>query len=373
MAKQYMKSSSPCKVQNIESTLVGCTVYPAYEIDFIENEFEYILKLSFGILTRNRSAHHFYWSLTNTVGLRVRVDLTTIANNVVESKNAQWYDQHNLEYAEDYTFFAKTTENITIPKTHDIQSIRVEEWDEGWELKLASRTSYADAESFTGSYLKPEVIKLDVPAKATYTLTYEPSGGKTKPTSQTKWHGESIVLADAIARGGHEFQGWLCNIDGQVYQAGATYTGNANATFVAQWKKKRGGIAKLIDIKKLLEKILNCMYTTGSSNSWTWRKYADGTFDAWVYSSGAPSGGTHYYTNSPFYGYKVDGIYFPSEMQPIDTNYQVYVRWQVGQGFVCSSHTVSTKTLTYFTVYTLGTASSQSTVNFHAHIHGRWK
>ena len=129
----------------------------------------------------------------------------------------------------------------------------------------------------------------------------------------------------------------------------------------------------MIDLKKLLEKILSCMYTTGTSGNWHWRKYVDGTFDAWVYYSGSPYGGTHYYYASPFYGYRVEAIYFPTNMKPIDTNYQVYVRWQIGNGFVCSSHSLTAKTLDYFNVYTLGNAGSQSTVNFHAHIHGRWK
>lgn len=36
----------------------------------------------------------------------------------------------------------------------------------------------------------------------------------------------------------------------------------------------------MLNLKKILTKILNCSYTTGSSGNWKWKKYKDGTFVA---------------------------------------------------------------------------------------------
>lgn len=37
----------------------------------------------------------------------------------------------------------------------------------------------------------------------------------------------------------------------------------------------------MLNIKKMLTKIAKCCYTTGTDNGWIYRKYADGTFEAW--------------------------------------------------------------------------------------------
>ncbi len=62
------------------------------------------------------------------------------------------------------------------------------------------------------------------------------------PGNQTKIHGTSIKLSSTIpARNGYTFQGWSAN-SAQTgtgeYQAGATYTRDANITLYAVWKEK---------------------------------------------------------------------------------------------------------------------------------------
>ena len=37
----------------------------------------------------------------------------------------------------------------------------------------------------------------------------------------------------------------------------------------------------MLNLKALLAKILRCVYTTGTDNGWTYKKYADGTYEAW--------------------------------------------------------------------------------------------
>ena len=58
----------------------------------------------------------------------------------------------------------------------------------------------------------------------------------------------------------------------------------------------------MISFKKILRKILGCCYTTGSSGDWTWKKYADGTFELYGYFTRkqnlkSGSGGTYYNAN----------------------------------------------------------------------------
>lgn len=62
--------------------------------------------------------------------------------------------------------------------------------------------------------------------------------GETLPTQADEAAGEKITLAAATAleKSGYDFTGWLCDIDGVTYDAGAEYTMTAAATtFTAQW------------------------------------------------------------------------------------------------------------------------------------------
>ena len=40
-----------------------------------------------------------------------------------------------------------------------------------------------------------------------------------------------------------------------------------------------------LDVKKLLNKMLACCYTYGTSGTWQYKKYADGTLVCWGYST----------------------------------------------------------------------------------------
>lgn len=63
------------------------------------------------------------------------------------------------------------------------------------------------------------------------TLTYDPNGGSSTPSSQTDYG--NITLAPAITFTGRTFLGW--KIGNTIYNAGATYNLTADATAVAQW------------------------------------------------------------------------------------------------------------------------------------------
>ena len=76
-----------------------------------------------------------------------------------------------------------------------------------------------------------------VGAKSSYTVSYNANGGSGAPSNQTKWHDENLTLSNTKpTRTGYTFAGWATSASGAVvYQAGATYSGNANVTLYAKW------------------------------------------------------------------------------------------------------------------------------------------
>lgn len=76
-----------------------------------------------------------------------------------------------------------------------------------------------------------------------YSVTYAAGEGAVKsgeaiPTQVAVAAGTEITLAmgDVLEKDGYDFTGWLCDIDGLTYNAGAAYTMTAAATtFTAQW------------------------------------------------------------------------------------------------------------------------------------------
>ena len=77
---------------------------------------------------------------------------------------------------------------------------------------------------------------ITVGAKTKYTVSYNANGGTGAPSNQDKWHGESLTLQSGTpTKLGFSFKGWTGS-DGNTYQAGGTYTGNAALTLTAIWE-----------------------------------------------------------------------------------------------------------------------------------------
>ena len=81
-------------------------------------------------------------------------------------------------------------------------------------------------------------VKVPIPAKANYNVSYNANGGSGAPSSQTKWYNETLTLSTAKpTRTGYTFQGWATSASGSVaYASGANYTSNAKVTLYAVWK-----------------------------------------------------------------------------------------------------------------------------------------
>lgn len=146
-----------------------------------------------------------------------------------------------------------TSKSYAVTRTHAAQSINV-----AGQVRNDWTSGYEGPSTASGS--------VTVPAKPSYTVTYNANGGSSTPGSQTKWYGESLTLASAISRsnasatgykvtynanGGscstasataarttkYTFSKWNTKSDGSgtAYSAGASYTGNAALTLYATW------------------------------------------------------------------------------------------------------------------------------------------
>lgn len=79
---------------------------------------------------------------------------------------------------------------------------------------------------------------VSVSARTSYTVSYNANGGSGAPSSQTKWHDETLKLSTTQpTRTGYTFNGWNTNSSGTGtnYLAGANYTSNAALTLYAKW------------------------------------------------------------------------------------------------------------------------------------------
>ena len=75
----------------------------------------------------------------------------------------------------------------------------------------------------------------------TYAVTYDANGGENAPAAQTKTHFEDLTLSSEVpTREGYDFLGWATEADATeaVYEAGAGYAAEGNATLYAVWQLK---------------------------------------------------------------------------------------------------------------------------------------
>lgn len=79
-------------------------------------------------------------------------------------------------------------------------------------------------------------VSISVPAKTSYKITFSANGGSGGPTSQTKWHGETLLLTTSKpTKTGYTFQNWKAT-NGTSYSPGKEYSANTATTMTAQWK-----------------------------------------------------------------------------------------------------------------------------------------
>ena len=105
----------------------------------------------------------------------------------------------------------------------------------GWSTSNDTTVEYQAGAAYTAD---ADVTLYAVWKADEYTVSYNANGGTNSPVSQTKVHDIALTLSSTIpAKSGYSFVGWSTSNDTTVeYQAGATYTANADVTLYAVWK-----------------------------------------------------------------------------------------------------------------------------------------
>ena len=154
-------------------------------------------------------------------------------------------------------------------------------------------------------------------------------------------------LADMISNSSSESQG-PTNLP-YVLLSGSTMTGDLNM---------QGADIKFNGVSLIRPT------ETGSSSGWTYKKWSDGTIDAWYYGSKSLA---HYTTANGFYAYGYNAINLPFTMA--NNNYQCDVDFLIGSGFSFGA-SVRKSTTQLTNLFALSTASGTQTVYLNAHIYG---
>ena len=110
----------------------------------------------------------------------------------------------------------------------------------GWNANCWAKSWGETYNNYYGPYGEANDVRCDqwIGAKWSYTVSYDANGGSGAPSSQTKWHGESLTLSSSIpTRSNYEFLGWSTSKNGSVeYASGAKFDTNSNITLYAIWK-----------------------------------------------------------------------------------------------------------------------------------------
>lgn len=82
-------------------------------------------------------------------------------------------------------------------------------------------------------------ITVSIPARASYTISYDANGGTGAPANQIKLYDTAITLSTGVpTKAGSQFYEWNTQANGlgTSYRPGATYSTNANLVLYAIWK-----------------------------------------------------------------------------------------------------------------------------------------
>lgn len=178
----------------------------------------------------------------NAVTCTVNYSVTTAGDGTTVAFTSKTYsDSAGIRDASDTATFTFKVGNTTVKSgsvwaaassggsrkvtaTHEAQSVKV-------ELHVSV---YANSTTRVGQ----SGTTVSVPARYSYTVSYDANGGSNAPSSQTKWYGETLTLSSTKpTRSNYVFRRWNTNTSdsGTAYNPGATYTGNAALSLRAIW------------------------------------------------------------------------------------------------------------------------------------------
>ncbi len=91
----------------------------------------------------------------------------------------------------------------------------------------------------TAGGTNPEIGGKTATLKSSFKVTYNANGGTGVPATQSKTYNKNLTLSTTVPkRTGYDFVGWGRETTSAVYKSGEVYTGNANLSLYAVWKKQ---------------------------------------------------------------------------------------------------------------------------------------
>lgn len=185
------------------------------------------------------------------------VDDTSVTLNV----DVCFWSKYSVDDVNNELFFDDRSSSGSATTSKGSKSIKTyDDSGSGWNARnaitlLSYKQTYSRGTSASTRYLYAKLTGVDrvggtmyvnttveIPALASYTVSYNANGGSNAPSSQTKWHGKTLTLSsDVPTRAGYTFQGWaLSKADadaGNYYYGPGTSCGrNENLTLYAIWK-----------------------------------------------------------------------------------------------------------------------------------------
>lgn len=145
------------------------------------------------------------------------------ATATINGQSTTTYDNDFYSPSGGWAAVDMATKQLDITRTHSAQTISV-------SVRIVNSSSYMDGTDTASS-------TVTIPARASYSVSYNANGGTGAPSAQTKWHDETLTLSTTKpTRSGYSFQGWATSSGGSVaYASGAAYKSNAAVTLYAVW------------------------------------------------------------------------------------------------------------------------------------------
>lgn len=250
----------------IQTSRAGGTATAYYEVS--QNEHSYTVKATSVVISGA-------YEPTLDVGIFLSSSISNYVFSVITGSNGASIER---SFSRNGTFTVNTS--VVIPKTKTAQTVYF-------------IINYNGLDYY-------QYVALNIPAKTSYTISFDANTGANAPASQAKWYNEALTLPNALpTKEGYKCIGWATSASiaatGQpTYLAGGTYPAgnNAAATLYAVWEL---AYTKPVISNLSVERCL----ANGTDDDEG--KYAKVTFDWNVYRSANARyyGGTTYpYTNN---------------------------------------------------------------------------
>lgn len=185
----------------------------------------------------------WFYEVSNTATqYKFRVDAWIYTKWSIHDQNNGWYWDRG------------TSSNLTATTQYgsrDIYTTSNSSWDSDNEQKIDTGTyTYNKGHSAYWVYVAIKLTDvyscgtmthrgyIQIPAKTSYTITYDANGGSGAPGKGTKWYGEAYTVSSTKpTRAGYTFVNWTITATGNKVNAGGTISAgsNANYTLKANW------------------------------------------------------------------------------------------------------------------------------------------